>query len=897
MKEFLRLFWGSSLGYYCVGEKLDKGMRHRYYQSIDEVESDLKNNLNNGHHLYFSPTVFSQPQRSQQTAKEIKAFWLDIDCGEGKDYKSKQEGLDALAEFLTKTNVPLPYIVDSGTGIHAYWVLKDPIEPSLWTQMAAGLKSLTILQGFKVDQSRTADSASLLRPIGTYNYKTKPARQVLCVKQAKEYTLDDLKVFLSAQKSTGSEIGVITPDFPDAEAEPILSKCAAMRAVADKKGAVDEPLWRAFLSVLFRCNNGAKWCHDLSKGDPRYSFKETQEKAEKTKGPYSCSQFQSMCPDVCAGCPFRGKISTPILLGCSPRGVSPSEVASVGGKNVEVGNIDAVEPTTPTRICKVDGYTVAEKGVLKHDENNTYYITHIPIWVKSVREKARRFDESGDSSVQIEWVTLGGRYQTAILPQVDLYEKRTFTKWLAENNIRAAVKGKVEYLQDYITKCILEIMRLNTVERYYETLGWADDGFVLGSRIVTPSGVNPASIHTSSSVAAITQKGSKERWIEATGVFNNITYWPAAFALLCGFASPLLSICKYQGAIVSLFGNSGYGKTVAGSLALSIYGDPMLLMQAASATTNAINKQLSAHKNVPYFLDEVSNMPPYKLADFIYDAANGRQKDVLDKNRDLHQGLGWCLVPFISSNHSVMEMSTMYIQEAHRRRVVEVPFDERIDARAAAILAEAYQDNYGTVADDYLLYVVKNKDSIKERVDDVLRYTDFQRIPSVNRFGKWTIACAFVGGMIAKELGLIEFDPQDVIYRMLDTFTSDVVRITDDKDLAKSAIAAFLHENAFAINVWSTETANAISLTAARQIFARFDPKTQIYYIQKSKYESIIREAGLSMRGLCSWHRQNNIEEVNIKLAETFPITKCFMVPVDAIDVKIEQVIPPEGMV
>lgn len=884
MKEFLQLFWGNTLGYYCVGEKVPKGMVHRFYQSIDEVEKDLRRNSQKGNHLYFTPSVYSSPNRLQEKVKAIKAFWLDVDCGETKPYKSKQEGLDALAEFLNKTKLPLPYIVDSGTGIHIYWVLKDPIEPSLWMQMASGLKALTVLHKFEVDQSRTADSASLLRPIGTYNYKTTPPRQVLCIKQAKECDLSELEILTKTQATCKSEIGSLDIEFPEAEAELVLEKCPAMKDIADRKGAVEEPLWRAFLSVLFRCTNGAKLCHELSKGDPRYSFKETQEKAEKTKGPYSCGQFQSLCPNACSGCPFRGKITSPILLGCTPRGISPEQVT----KDVTV--LEDSSESTQTRICKVEGYTVTQKGILREDERS-YYITRIPIWVKSVREKARRLEESGDSSVQLEWVTLGGRYQTAVLPQVDLYEKRTFTKWLAENNIRAVVQGKIEHLQDYITKCILEIMKLNTVERYYETLGWADDGFVLGKRIITPSGVNPTALQTSSSVSAIVAKGSKSRWVTATGVFSDISLWPSAFALLCGFASPLLSICRYQGAIVSLFGNSGYGKTVAGSMALSIYGDPAILTQAASATTNAINKQLSAHKNVPYFLDEVSNMPPYKLADFIYDAANGRQKDVLDKNRDLHQGLGWCLVPFISSNRSVLEMSTMYIQEAHRRRVIEIPFDNKIDAKAAAVLAEAYQDNYGTVADDYLLYVVNHKEEIRNRVNDVLKYSDFMRIPSVNRFGTWTIACALVAGQIAKSLGLIEFDPQTVISQVLDTFTKDVVRIVDDKDIAKSALVAFLHENAFAINVWSTDTANAISLTAARQIYARYDPKGSVYYIQKLKYESIIREAGLSMRGLSSWHKQSGIEETNIKLAETFPITRCYMIPSSAIDVNIEQLV------
>lgn len=884
MKTFLSLFWGKDAGFYCIAEKTAKGMLHRYYQSVDEAVSDILVHRDSGTNLYFSPAVYRTAKRLQSCVKSVSAFWLDIDCAEEKAYQSQQEGLDALAEFLIKTKLPMPYIVSSGRGLHVYWVLKDPLEPSLWTQYAERLKSLCALYGLKADPSRTSDSASLLRPVGTYNRKSNDLPQVHILKHSKEFTLDDFNILktpvVAGDKTAEDEVGVIAPDFPDSDVETVLGKCPTLKHIADKRGAVEEPLWRAFLSVIFRCTNGAKWCHDLSKGDPRYSFAETQKKAEGTKGPYTCTQFCSLASDTCARCPFRGKITSPIVLGYQHVGYEPKQ---------DTPKTD--DTTTPTsRLTKTEHYIVKEGGVLKISDEHSFYITRSPLWVRSVREKSRIRDEDGESSVTIEWETLTGRLKVASLPQEDLYEKRTFTKWLAMNNLRALIKD-VSELQGYVMECIVELMRLNLVEQYYDTLGWSSDGFVLGKRIITPAGVNPASMQTSSSVSFIKARGSKEKWVQATAVLADPSLWQTAFAVLCGFASPLLSLCHYQAAVVSLFGSSGYGKTLAGSLALSIYGDPTLLMQAASATTNAIGKQMAAHKNVPYLLDEVSNMPPYKLADFIYDAANGRQKEVLDKNRDLRQGPGWCLVPFISSNHSVMEMSTMYIQDAHRRRVIEVPFTTPISARAAGVIAEAYQDNYGTVADDYLSYVIANKSSIRDSVDNVLRYQSFQRIPTVNRFGKWTIACAAVAGDIAKKLGLIEFDPEAVINKALDSFSADVIQITDEADIARSTIVGFLYENAFAINVWSSATPNSVSLTAARQLFARYDPAKDMYYIQKGKYDSLLREAGLSLRSLSTWQANVGIKEDNIKLAEAFPIARCMAIPATAINVKIDQIV------
>lgn len=877
MLEFLNLFWGDTVGFYCIAEKTPKGMVHRYFQTPQEAHDFLRPHIESPTtNLYFSPSIYKTAKRNQENVKLIKSFWIDIDCGEDKPYKTKEEGLSALDGFLAQTSLPRPNIVDSGHGYHIYWILKSPLEPKEWLPMANKLKSMCILNGFRVDPSRTADSSSLMRPVGTYNLKTGEMEQVLLIKSTKSYTLEDLKVIHELPKDNEPAV-VMQPDFPDAFISDILGKCPAMKSVADVNGAVEEPLWRAFLSVAFRCDQGARWIHDLSKGDPRYSFKETQEKAEKTKGPYTCEQFAAMCPEHCVNCPFKGKVNSPIVLGFPKKVAIPPIIA------------DEHKMETAERITEIEEYTVTDKGVLKRatdDRSGTsqcFYITHIPVWVKTVKEKARRYDEQGDSSVILEWVALGGRYQSSVLPQAVLYEKRTFVRWLAENNLRACIKGDPANLQDYISKCILQLMRVNCVERYYESLGWHDDGFVLGRNIVSSTGVAAASIQASGMFSKLEPKGSKALWVETTSLYENPRYWQHAFALLCSFGSPILDMCHFQSAVISLFGASGFGKTLASSFALSIYGEPSLLMQAASATPNAIGKQLTGHKNVPYLLDEVSGMSITKLADFIYDAANGRQKDVLSKDRQLVQGEGWCLVPFITSNNSVLEQNTSIIQEAHRRRVVEIAFDEPIDQKDAAQIAEAFQENYGTVASDYLTYLIQNKDKVRKLVDSVLDTATFKAIPSINRFGKWTIACAFVGGLIAKELGLMLFDPKPVIEQAITVYLRESMAVAADVELAKDALTAFLMDNYQSINFWNE--GSDVSLSSPRQIMARYDSTRDMYIMQKSKYAGVVRDAGLSIRNLHTWHKAAGVFESIEKLSKQTPTTICYCVPSSALGV------------
>ena len=122
--------------------------------------------------------------RKADNASGAYGFWVDLDCGEekhakGKGYRSIDDALVALERFCKKAGLPEPtHIVESGGGLHLYWVLDQAIEGMRWQAVASKLKSLTKSLGFLADDSRTADIASVLRLPGTLNYKTNPPKPV-----------------------------------------------------------------------------------------------------------------------------------------------------------------------------------------------------------------------------------------------------------------------------------------------------------------------------------------------------------------------------------------------------------------------------------------------------------------------------------------------------------------------------------------------------------------------------------------------------------------------------------------------------------------------------------------------------------------------------------------------
>ena len=114
--------------------------------------------------------------RTAENAGWAKAFWLDIDCGEakaveGKGYATIKEAFNALKEFCSSTGLPMPTLVLSGGGLHCYWPLGASISKDEWKPVAGKLKALTHSLKLLADDSRTSDIASILRPVGTHNWK------------------------------------------------------------------------------------------------------------------------------------------------------------------------------------------------------------------------------------------------------------------------------------------------------------------------------------------------------------------------------------------------------------------------------------------------------------------------------------------------------------------------------------------------------------------------------------------------------------------------------------------------------------------------------------------------------------------------------------------------------
>jgi len=162
-----------SQGVYCVA-KLDKRITQKFAESIDDVEVIARQFELEEANVYVALASFDGYSRKAEDAQFLRSFFIDLDVGAGKaalgrGYDSKGDALVALHAFIPRVDLPSPVIIDSGTGIHAYWLFDRDIPVAEWKPYAEKFKALCIGNELYIDPVVTADAARIMRCPDTFN--------------------------------------------------------------------------------------------------------------------------------------------------------------------------------------------------------------------------------------------------------------------------------------------------------------------------------------------------------------------------------------------------------------------------------------------------------------------------------------------------------------------------------------------------------------------------------------------------------------------------------------------------------------------------------------------------------------------------------------------------------
>jgi DNA primase len=161
-------------GSYCVFASNTSADRRsqQFFDSVDDVVDVAQDLDTKGYDVYFALASFKEAKsRKVDNVQHLKSFFLDLDCGPSKDFVSQTEALAQLKMFCKQLQLPRPLLINSGRGIHVYWVLSEAVPLDDWLPVALRLKQLCAENNFLADPAVTADAARVLRIPRTHNYK------------------------------------------------------------------------------------------------------------------------------------------------------------------------------------------------------------------------------------------------------------------------------------------------------------------------------------------------------------------------------------------------------------------------------------------------------------------------------------------------------------------------------------------------------------------------------------------------------------------------------------------------------------------------------------------------------------------------------------------------------
>ena len=306
-----------------------------------------------------------------------------------------------------------------------------------------------------------------------------------------------------------------------------------------------------------------------------------------------------------------------------------------------------------------------------------------------------------------------------LLPLKDVTTPDKLKAILASNSVTFE-PAHAPRLASYLMKWASYLIQTKRADIMRIQQGWTEDhkSFVLGTSEIFANEIRhcPPSPMAKNIVRYVKQAGTFEQWLKSARLFNDPGYEFHAFAMLCGFATPLMEFTNVNGIVLSLYGESGTGKTGALYGAMSIWGNPESLT-VNDATPNALTQRMITSKNITFGLDEQTNLDGKVASDVVYKTSAGRPKIRLmsSANQERESEFITRLITIITSNNSLIDIISTYKSNttAEEMRILEptitkpnVPGYELTLERGIEMF-EQLKNNYGHAGTPYIQEVLK----------------------------------------------------------------------------------------------------------------------------------------------------------------------------------------------
>lgn len=854
--------------------------------------------------VYFACASYAEPvvmvdgkkkYRIRENVKAVKSFWLDIDCGEGKDYASQPEGLAALERFLADTNLPRPLIVNSGNGIHCYWVTDAAISPDIWVRVATLLRELCLSFGLRTDAKCTSDVCRVLRPVGTHNRKRgarlvsvigdvpNPIGVVDFAKQLK--ALADTKQIEVIKPTVKFENDFAVPvEYAPVSAHEIAKHCKQVKDFADARGNVPEPLWFNMLGLLKHTVEGEDICQEWSNGHPSYNRTDTSRKIiQWHRGPATCDSIRVANPGGCEGCKLKGKINSPISLGNTLPKPSRVEIAKPeppvdsgrSGDGQPEGSKKTVAEVVAPKLPMTDAgfrfnpeepeFPASMREEFSYDGDKLLVKIETPAGVSSIVPMCDSiiwpvsYHRNGAGAYHMVWRAVHHKrtYDFEISGAATAIGGREIWQELGSHGI-VPRSGKKKHMEAYVTGWFNELKRRAEETHVFSQFGWQkDNSFVVGTKQYRPDG-SILNIRLAGDAAqpayseAFNSRGTVAEWASIVDrAYNYSGQEQYQFMLAVGFGAPLLRLFEnYGGLTLNAYSpTKGLGKSTAGKLAIGVWGDPKLLLRTKQQTTyKAYIAHCGVMNSLPVMMDEATNIEARELSDILYTFSQGTPRVILNRSgqMNMHQQ-SWSTMQVSTANRSMVTLvgAMKSNADAEMGRIFEYQFSKvsKLTKEDADEILGKAETTYGAAGELYAQYIVTHRAEIEALLHDTRRKLDLRIDLTVqDRFVSAGLACIVVGVTIARSLGLVNFNIESLVDWMVlnarqfkESVTSSTPPVIDvfGKMLTEIAKGFIVTQNEGDASI-AGKAATVIQHPNGASITGRLIEGEQVLYIQQA---------------------------------------------------------------
>lgn len=778
-------------GRYCAFGS-GRYISQKFFDTRAEFDQHIQWCVEHNFDAYFGCAKYGDADnRKHDNAEHFRALWMDIDCGEEKarpdsngkvkGYVDQRTGLQEVKAFCRKLNLPRPIVVDSGYGLHFYWVLTETLRRNVWESLSKRLRDTALAEGLIVDTS-VFEASRVLRVPGTLNLKDKANPQTVTVinEQYEAQSYDYWKALLQAPEPEEER------DFIPRRLSPLMESMMADRVkrfstimIKSAKGEgcqqllhcyenqadIEYNLWRSALSIAAHCVDRDAAIHKMSQHHPGYTEGETEKKAHDIGGPHFCSTFERENPGGCDGCPNKGKFKSPIMLGVEIARAEDYDDGDGDGENDDA-TPSVTYPPLPDPYFRSKGGSIyinlggEEEPVMVY-ENNLYVV------------KRMRDPIAGETALIHLHLPQDGLKEFTIALS-DLVVKERMREELAKHGV-AAGETQVKNLLSYLITSVKNLQVSNKAEIMRTQFGWADrdSKIIIGDREITKDGAfySPPSTATTAIADHMKQTGSFEKWREVFNMYSLPGLEPHAFAALTGFGSLLLKFTGISGAIINvIYPKSGTGKSTTLYMCNSIVGHPKNLASIWKDTYNAKMHRLGVLNNLANTIDEITNTGPIEFSDLAYSISQGRGKNRMkaSTNEERVNLTSWQGITLTSANASFYDKLGLAKDspDGESMRLFEYRIEPTTvisTADGKKMFDQQLMENYGHAGDIYAQWLVNNLEEaiatlrqVQAKIDAEVRFT------SRERFWSAIAACNITGGLISKKLGLHDYDMKAV---------------------------------------------------------------------------------------------------------------------------------------